>query len=116
MAELETVQTTSDEAEESTSEVIESTSDETEETQETPQVDNDSIILEALQNPSEAVQKYINELLQNEVKKALAGATPKKATTKAPIITKDDFCKMKYSEKAKLYNENRELYNTLAKR
>ena len=119
MAELETVQTTSDEVEESTSEVIESTSDETAETQETPTLDIESIVLEALQNPTESIQKHINEVVQNEVKKQvqamLKGATPKKSAGNNTIITKSDFSKMTYQQRNDLFNQNRELYNQLNK-
>ena len=37
------------------------------------------------------------------------------AKKKSPTITKEDFGKMKYSEKVKLYNEDAELYNQLKK-
>lgn len=75
----------------------------------------DEDVLNALENPTEAIQNKLNELIQIAVKKALATATPKKRVIKTEPITKEQFAKMSYAQREKLFNENRTLYDTLNK-
>ena len=88
---------------------------EQEQEQEQDNVISDEDIIGALDNPTEAVQKKLNELIQIAVKKALASTTPKKSTVKVEPITKEQFAKMNYEQREKLFNENRSLYNKLSK-
>lgn len=75
----------------------------------------DEDVINALDAPSDAVKAKLNELIQAAVKKALAGSTPKKSTVKVEPITKEQFAKMNYAQREKLFNENRTLYNKLSK-
>lgn len=76
---------------------------------------NDDAILDALKNPSETVKAALDKMIADAVKKALAGSTPKKSTVKVEPITKEKFDEMTYSEREKLFNENRDLYNKLTR-
>lgn len=88
-------------------------SEATEEAEEQEEALDDDAILKALQNPSEAVKKYLNDAVRAAVKKALAGATPKRSTVKVDPITKEDFNKMTYSQRKHLFETNRPLYEKL---
>lgn len=75
----------------------------------------DDDVLNALDNPSDAVKAKLAEIVQAAVKKALSGNTPRRTTVKTAPISKSDFANMSYSEREKLFNENRSLYNELNK-
>lgn len=75
----------------------------------------DEAILNALKAPSETVKAALDKMIADAVKKALAGSTPKKSTVKVEPITKEKFDEMTYSEREKLFNENRDLYNKLTR-
>lgn len=85
---------------------------ETEIVEESPAI-TDADILAALENPSEAVQAKINELVAAGVKKALASATPKRTTVKTEPISKEQFAKMTYRQRCELFEKNRPLYDKL---
>lgn len=75
----------------------------------------DDDILNALKNPSQAVKEFLEKYAKDAVKAALANSTPKKSTVRVEPITKEKFEEMSYSEREKLFNENRDLYNKLTK-
>lgn len=93
---------------------IDTNVDEQEQEQEANVV-NDDAILNALKAPSDAVKAALDKMIAEAVKKALAGSTPKKSTVKVEPITKEKFDEMTYSEREKLFNENRDLYDKLTR-
>lgn len=60
-------------------------------------------------------EEKFNAALEVKVNERLRGNVPKVATKVAGTITKEDFAKMSYADRVKLFNENRELYNQLNK-
>ena len=62
-----------------------------------------------------AFKEAFDNAVAEKVKEALAGKPPKKNPTHTVGITKEQFEKMGYSERIKLYNENPELYEQLSK-
>lgn len=60
-------------------------------------------------------EEKFNAALEIKVNERLKGKVPKVATKVAGTITKEDFDKMSYADRVKLFNENRELYNQLNK-
>ena len=60
-------------------------------------------------------EEKFNAALEIKVNERLKGKVPKVATKVAGTITKEDFAKMSYADRVKLFNENRELYNQLNK-
>lgn len=60
-------------------------------------------------------EEKFNAALEIKVNERLRGNVPKVATKVAGTITKEDFAKMSYVDRVKLFNENRELYNQLNK-
>lgn len=60
-------------------------------------------------------EEKFNAALEIKVNERLRGNVPKVATKVAGTITKEDFDKMSYADRVKLFNENRELYNQLNK-
>lgn len=60
-------------------------------------------------------KQTFNAALEVKVNERLRGNVPKVATKAAGTITKEDFAKMSYADRVKLFNENRELYNQLNK-
>lgn len=64
------------------------------------------------------VQQMVGEAVEKKVKEKLAAISPKKGATEtlSLAVTLEQFQKMKYSERVRLYNSDRELYNQLAKR
>ena len=74
---------------------------------------SDDDILAALETPSEAVRAKIDEMVAAAVKKALAGATPRKQPVKTDPLTREQFAKMTYQERCKLFESNRPLYEKL---
>lgn len=60
-------------------------------------------------------EEKFNAALEIKVNERLRGNVPKVATKVAGTITKEDFAKMSYTDRVKLFNENRELYNQLNK-
>ena len=60
-------------------------------------------------------EEKFNAALEIKVNERLRGNVPKVATKVAGTITKEDFAKMSYADRVKLFNENRELYNQLNK-
>jgi Domain of unknown function (DUF4355) len=60
------------------------------------------------------LQEEFQKSIEEEVNKRLQGTTPKGATkTDGSTITKEQFNKMSITEKAELYNQNKELYTQL---
>lgn len=55
----------------------------------------------------------INDLVNAEVNKRLAGSTPKANTTKQEVVTKEQFDRMTYKERLKMFNESPQTYNKL---
>lgn len=82
---------------------------------EQPKAPDDSAILAALDNPSDAVKAKLDALVSDAVKKALADATPKAAPMSANVITQADFDGMTYEQRLELYNANRPLYDRMTK-
>lgn len=76
---------------------------------------SDETILEALKTPSDAVKGYLQQLVNDAVKKVLAKNTPKRTPVKTEPITHEQFNKMSYTEREQLYNSNRPLYEKLKK-
>lgn len=70
--------------------------------------------VEEAQNKIEQLDKLFKAAVADEVKKRLAGGTPK-AAFKTDGMTKEDFNKMNLAQQAALYRENPELYNKLTK-
>lgn len=60
-------------------------------------------------------EEKFNAALEIKVNERLKGKVPKVATKVAGTITKEDFDKMSYADRVKLFNENKELYNQLNK-
>lgn len=61
----------------------------------------------------DAFEKAFNEEVQAAVVDKLKGTAPKAGTDKAAAITQEAFNKMSYTERVKLYNENKETYEKL---
>lgn len=72
---------------------------------------NDDI--EASQANIEKLDKLFKAAVRAEVEKRLAGSAPKGNGTAGTEPTKDDAAKMSITERQRLYNTNRELYNKL---
>lgn len=60
-----------------------------------------------------ANQATFNKSLEEKIKADLMKDTPSPKTGEGGTITKEQFDKMNYSDKAKLYTENKELYTQL---
>lgn len=78
-------------------------------------------LLEGTSTDTEAVQRVqqlVGEAVEKKVKEKLAATSPKKGATDtlSLAVTLEQFQKMKYSERLRLYSSDRELYNQLAKR
>ena len=86
---------------------------EPEQEQQEPATLSDDAILEALESPSEAVKAALDRMITDAVKKALAGATPRKQPIKTDPVTKEQFAKMSYQERCRLFESNRPLYEKL---
>lgn len=76
---------------------------------------DDSVILAALDNPSDAVKAKIDALVADAVKKTLADATPKAAPMASNVLTQAEFDAMTYEQRLELYNANRPLYERMTK-
>ena len=61
----------------------------------------------------DAFEKAFNEEVQAAVVDKLKGTVPKAGTDKAAAITQEAFNKMSYTERVKLYNEDKETYEKL---
>lgn len=61
----------------------------------------------------DAFEKAFNEEVQAAVVDKLKGTAPKVGTDKAAAITQEAFNKMSYTERVKLYNEDKETYEKL---
>lgn len=83
------------------------------EQQQEPATLSDDAILEAIASPSEAVKAALDSMIADAVKKALAGATPRKQPIKTDTVTKEQFAKMSYQERCRLFESNRPLYEKL---
>lgn len=61
-------------------------------------------------------ETLFNEEVQNAVQSKIKSnpAIPEKSQGTAAVITKEQFNKMNYKQRLDLYNENRDLYNTLS--
>lgn len=86
---------------------------EPEQEQQEPATLTDDAILEAIASPSEAVKAELDRMIADAVKKALAGATPRKQPIKTDPVTKEQFAKMSYQERCRLFESNRPLYEKL---
>lgn len=86
---------------------------EQEQEQQEPATISDDDILKALASPSDAVKAALDKMIADAVKKALAGATPRKQPIKTDPLTKEQFAKMTYQERCKLFESNRPLYEKL---
>lgn len=86
---------------------------EQEQEQQEPATISDDDILKALESPSDAVKAALDKMIADAVKKALAGATPRKQPIKTDTLTKEQFAKMTYQERCKLFESNRPLYEKL---
>ena len=86
---------------------------EQEQEQQEPATISDDDILKALASPSDAVKAALDKMIADAVKKALAGATPRKQPIKTDTLTKEQFAKMTYQERCKLFESNRPLYEKL---
>ena len=86
---------------------------EQEQEQQEPAAISDDDILKALASPSDAVKAALDKMIADAVKKALAGATPRKQPIKTDTLTKEQFAKMTYQERCKLFESNRPLYEKL---
>lgn len=86
---------------------------EQEQEQQEPATISDDDILKALASPSDAVKAALDKMIADAVKKALAGATPRKQPIKTDTLTKEQFAKMTYAERCKLFESNRPLYEKL---
>lgn len=86
---------------------------EQEQEQQEPATISDDDILKALASPSDAVKAALDKMIAEAVKKALAGATPRKQPIKTDPLTKEQFAKMTYQERCKLFESNRPLYEKL---
>jgi len=86
---------------------------EQEQEQQEPATISDDDILKALASPSDAVKAALYKMIADAVKKALAGATPRKQPIKTDTLTKEQFAKMTYQERCKLFESNRPLYEKL---
>lgn len=71
--------------------------------------------VEEAQQKIEALDKLFKAAVSDEVKKRLAGTTPK-SETKIEGITKEDFNKMTIAQQSRIYQENPELYKQLTTR
>lgn len=60
-------------------------------------------------------EEKFNAALEVKVNERLKGNVPKAATKAAIGITKEEFNKMSYYDRVKLFNENKELYDQLSK-
>lgn len=69
--------------------------------------------IEEAQQKIETLDKLFKNAVAEEVKKRLAGNTPKDAN-KTDAITQEDFNKMSMAQKSKLFNENPELFKRLS--
>ena len=58
--------------------------------------------------------KGLKETYKDMFKPNKTGTTPSNPEGKNTVITKEQFAKMKYSERMELYNSNRELYDELS--
>ncbi len=58
--------------------------------------------------------KGLKETYRDMFKPNKTGTTPSNPEGKNTVITKEQFAKMKYSERMELYNSNRELYDELS--
>lgn len=88
----------------------------TEESEEPDKSDiTDEQIIEKLNNPSPAVSEALKAIVAEEVRKAIARKSPRRSTTQAKPITKEKFDRMTYTERLRLYKENRPLYEVLVK-
>ena len=78
---------------------------------------NDDGTIKGLAEQMEAVKKSDEYLFEaKESKKQIKGATPGQgADPNFEGLTKEQFNKMSYKEKVNLFNENRELYDSLVK-
>lgn len=74
---------------------------------------SDEAILAALESPSEAVKAALDKMIAAAVKKALAGAVPRKQPIKTDPLTKEQFAKMTYKQRCELFEKNRPLYEKL---
>lgn len=61
----------------------------------------------------EAFEKEFNAAVQKGIEEQLKGKTPKTGAAVSAGITKEQFDKMSYSERVKLYNENKSEYEKL---
>lgn len=86
---------------------------EQEQEQQEPAPPSDDDILKALASPSDAVKAALDKMIADAVKKALAGATPRKQPIKTDPLTKEQFAKMTYQERCRLFESNRSLYEKL---
>lgn len=93
--------------------VIDDPQDGAEATETDENIVTDETIINAIQNPSEAVKTALQAIVNEAVKKALAKNTPKRSTVKIDPITKEQFTQMSYDERVNLYNTNRPLYEKL---
>ena len=72
---------------------------------------NGENLIETLKSISEKNILSVN----NGINEKLKGNTPKTGSGKVEVLTKEEFNKMPYKERTKLYNENPELYQELNK-
>lgn len=85
------------------------------EPQETPAEGNGVDIIALITNPTPEVQEVLQQLVNDAVKKVLAGTAPKRSTVKVDPITKADFDAMTYEQRETLYNTDRGLYDRLTR-